>query len=172
MLLLKYEIRRSGRKTLSVKIEPDGSVVALAPGRMPKAAIDDFVQANASKIAAYIERAEERLRRYPPIDEEQKKELWTQALEHIPKRVAYYASVMGVFPSSVRITGAEKRFGSCSGKNGLCFSYRLMRYPFEAIDYVVVHELAHIRHKNHKSSFYREIERVLPDYRQREVLLK
>lgn len=170
--MFDYEIRRGRRKILSVKIEPDGSVVALAPMRMAKAVIDDFVQANALKISSYVERAKEKLLSYPPLDEKQKKELWNSALEHIPKRVEHYAAMMGVCPISVKITGAERRFGSCSGKNGLCFSYRLMRYPFEAVDYVVVHELAHIRHKNHKRDFYREIERVLPDYRQRQELLK
>ena len=54
----------------------------------------------------------------------------------------------------------------------MCFSLFLMRYPMEAIDAVVVHELAHIRHKNHGPDFYRLVEGTLPDYRQRVGLLK
>jgi predicted metal-dependent hydrolase len=72
----------------------------------------------------------------------------------------------------VKITGAKKRFGSCSSQNGLCFSWRLMGYPEEAIDYVVVHELAHIAHRNHGSGFYSLVASVLPDYKARRALLK
>ena len=72
----------------------------------------------------------------------------------------------------ITVTGARTRFGSCSPKNRLCFSFRLMEYPLPAIEYVVVHELAHIRHKNHGPDFYRLVEGTLPDYRQRIGLLK
>lgn len=68
--------------------------------------------------------------------------------------------------------GGEKRFGSCSASNRLCFAWRLMRYPEAAVDYVVVHELAHIRYKNHGPAFYRLIASVLPDYKERIKLLK
>lgn len=56
-------------------------------------------------------------------------------------------------PTGLHITAARTRWGSCSGKNSLCFSLFLMRYPPEAIDAVVVHELAHIRHKTTARSF-------------------
>jgi predicted metal-dependent hydrolase len=79
---------------------------------------------------------------------------------------------MGLEPTGVGITGAEKRFGSCSAKNRLSFSWRLMRYPEAAVDYVVVHELAHIRHKNHGKEFYALIESYMPDYKERRKLLK
>lgn len=79
---------------------------------------------------------------------------------------------MGVSPTGIKITSAKKRFGSCSGKNSLCFSFMLMQYPEEAVDYVVVHELAHIRHHNHSRDFYRFIEKYMPDYKEREKLLK
>ncbi|MEG1614194.1 MAG: M48 family metallopeptidase, partial [Oscillospiraceae bacterium] len=75
-------------------------------------------------------------------------------------------------PTAVKITSAEKRFGSCSGKNSLCFSYRLMQYPQDAIDYVIVHELAHIKHKNHSKNFYELIEQYMPDYKERNAILK
>ena len=90
----------------------------------------------------------------------------------LPERVNYYSKIMGVEPTGIKITSAQKRFGSCSTKNSICFSYILMLYPQEAIDYVVVHELAHIRFHNHSKDFYGFIESVLPDYRNREKLLK
>ena len=86
--------------------------------------------------------------------------------------MARYAAIMGVTPTGITVTGAKTRFGSCSYQNRLCFSWRLMAYPDEAIDYVVVHELAHIRHKNHSPAFYSFIEQVLPDYKSRIKMLK
>lgn len=99
-------------------------------------------------------------------------ELRALAAEELPRRVEYYSDKMGLYPTSVKITSAATRFGSCSGKNSICFSYRLMLYPPEAVDYVVVHELAHIKEKNHSARFYALVERYMPDYREREKLLK
>lgn len=100
------------------------------------------------------------------------KEYIRLAREVLPEKVQYYSRIMGLFPTGIMITGARKRFGSCSGENRICFSWRLMMYPEEAIDYVVVHELAHIRHKNHSKAFYACVEEVLPDWKKRRNLLK
>ena len=79
---------------------------------------------------------------------------------------------MELVPAGIKITSARTRFGSCSGKNSICFSWRLMLYPPEAIDYVIVHELAHIRHHDHSPAFYALIEQYLPDWKARMKLLK
>ena len=90
----------------------------------------------------------------------------------LPGKIQQYARRMGVCPTGLTVTSAKTRFGSCSGKDRLSFSWRLMAYPEAAIDYVVVHELAHIRYKDHSRAFYRFIESVMPDYRDRIRLLK
>ena len=72
----------------------------------------------------------------------------------------------------ITITSAKTRFGSCSSKGNISFSYRLMLYPRELVDYVIVHELAHLSEMNHSDRFYRIIESVLPDYRERVKRLK
>ena len=79
---------------------------------------------------------------------------------------------MGVRYTGLKITAAKTRFGSCNSKNSICFSLYLMSYPENAIDYVIVHELAHIKEKNHSSAFYKVVESVLPDYKDRRKLLK
>ena len=108
----------------------------------------------------------------PEPTAQEMQELARQGREYLPRRVAYWAARMDVMPTGLHITSARTRWGSCSGKNSLCFSLFLMRYPPDAIDAVVVHELAHIRHKNHGPEFYRLVETTLPDYRQRIALLK
>ena len=70
------------------------------------------------------------------------------------------------------ITGAKTRFGSCSSKGNISFSYRLMMYPEPAREYVVVHELAHLVEMNHSKRFYAIVERYLPDYKERKKQLK
>ena len=90
----------------------------------------------------------------------------------LPEKTAYWSRRMGVTPTGLRITSARKRYGSCSSKNSLCFSCFLMRYPEEAIDLVVVHELCHILEKNHGPRFYALLEQYLPDYKERKKLLK
>ena len=95
-----------------------------------------------------------------------------RAKEILPPKVAHYAALLGVEPTGLTVTSARTRFGSCSGKNRLSFSWRLMDYPEEAIDYVVVHELCHIRHHDHSPAFYDLIASVMPDHKARRALLR
>ena len=106
------------------------------------------------------------------VTPEQEAEIRRRAAEYIPQRVAVSAPLVGVTPTGIKITSAQKRFGSCSGRNSLCFSWRLMQYPPAAIDYVVVHELCHIRHHDHSAAFWAAVARVMPDYKQRQALLR
>jgi len=71
----------------------------------------------------------------------------SKAREKIPERVERIAKTTGLAPSSVRITDAMKRWGSCRPKGTLNFSWRLVMAPIEIIDYVVVHELIHLEEK-------------------------
>lgn len=88
------------------------------------------------------------------------------AREELIKRVAFYAPKLGVKPAGIRINGAKGRWGSCSGKNSLNFSWRLMLVPEHCVNYVVVHELCHILHHDHSRAFWQEVERFFPDWRE------
>ena len=162
-----YELKRSKRKTLSLTVTKDLKVSVKAPVGCPQKTIDDFVLSQEKWINEHIEKKKSRL-----YLEKRVSELRALAAAELPRRVEYYSEKMGLYPASVKITSAATRFGSCSGKNSICFSYRLMLYPPEAVDYVVVHELAHIKEKNHSARFYALVERYMPDYRDREKLLK
>lgn len=72
----------------------------------------------------------------------------------------------------VRITSARTRWGSCSGKNNLNFTYRLSMVPLEVIEYVVVHELVHSQIKNHSKKFWQAVGNIKPDYRKNRQWLK
>ena len=130
------------------------------------------MQAHEQWIARATARQKQRAEAEKALTEKRIQELRTLAEVEIPRRVEYFAKQMGVQPTDIKITSAKTRFGSCSAKDSLCFSWRLMLYPPEAIDYVVVHELAHIKEKNHAPAFYKVVASVLPDYKAREKLLK
>ena len=169
---MNYTLVRSNRKTLCVSITPEGEVVVRAPQRLAKREIDRFVAAHAEWIAAHVEMARLRAEKYPEPDETERAALIERAKAVLPPLVEKHARSMGVSLAGLKITGARRRFGSCSGKNSLCFSLYLMRYPMEAIEYVVVHELAHILEKNHGPAFYAVVAEEMPDYKARAALLK
>lgn len=169
-----YELIRSSRRTLGLEITADLRVVVRAPRLCSRREIERFVISHETWIARHLEiqRTRAAAAAARQVSPEEEARLRARAAEVIPARVAYYGKLMGLTPAGVRITGARKRFGSCSGKNSLCFSWRLMQYPPEAIDYVVVHELAHIRHHDHSAAFHALVAQYLPDHRERRALLR
>lgn len=167
-----FEIIRSERRTLALEITDNAKILVRTPRRCPAAYIQSFVDNHADWINAHMEKQLLRAQSHPQLSDEDCKVLITRAKNEIPPLVDYYAGIMGLTPARVKITKATKRFGSCSSKNALCFSFRLMQYPQAAIEYVVVHELAHLVHHNHGRDFYALIKSVLPDYKQRNKLLK
>ncbi len=162
------KILYSDRKTLRLSINREGEPEVRAPYGCPASVIENFVQKHQKWI-------EKRLAERKEQKEHTSQEialLRQRAKELLPQRVAYFAPLMGVKPASVKITSAKTRYGSCSGKNSICFSLYLMEKSPRAIDYVVIHELAHIKQHNHSPAFYKEIEKILPDYRDRIKELK
>ena len=94
------------------------------------------------------------------------------AKRDLTNRTIVFARAMSVNPTTVRITGARTRWGSCSGKKSINFSWRLIMADDDVIDYVVVHELAHLTEMNHSAHFWKIVESVLPDYTERRKRLK
>ncbi|MBQ4577600.1 MAG: M48 family metallopeptidase [Clostridia bacterium] len=171
-MTMDYTLVRSRRKTLAIEVTREGNLVVRAPLRCPQKTIDSFVAGRRDWIEAALQRQSQRLAAHPPLTESEIESLRQQAKAYLPGRVALWSQRMGLAPAAVKITSARTRFGSCSSKNSLCFSLYLMQYPPEAIDAVVVHELCHMRHRDHSPAFYAEVERWLPDYRERERLLR
>lgn len=83
----------------------------------------------------------------------------------VRERLDRYSAISGIKYGSFRVTGARNRWGSCSAKNKLNFSWRLAMAPGHALDYVVVHELAHLEHKDHSRRFWETVAGILPLYR-------
>jgi hypothetical protein len=88
------------------------------------------------------------------------------------ERCASCARIVGRTPVSIRISHATRRWGSCSTRGTVCFSWRLVLAPPEIIDYVIVHELVHLIHHNHSKRFWASVGAIMPDYRERKNWLK
>ena len=88
------------------------------------------------------------------------------ALSHLAQRAFFYSKLHGLNPPRVFLSSANSRWGSCNSRRETRFSWRLIKARPALIDYVVCHELAHLRHMNHSSAFWLEVERMCPEYRQ------
>lgn len=165
---------RSNRKTMSLEITPQGTVLVRAPLHLPKEEIDRFLQEKSDWIEKYLARVENinRAGEEAPLSMEDIHALADKALQVIPPRVRQLAARMGVTYGRITIRNQQGRWGSCSSMGNLNFNCLLMLAPAEVLDYVIVHELAHRKEMNHSSAFWAQVEAVLPDYRQREKWLK
>lgn len=168
----EYRLIRSKRKSVAIRVEADGSITVRAPLRLSRNSIDSILERHSGWIAEQKERQRRRAELYPEPTEDERREYIRRAKEEIPPLVEKYAVRMGVQPAAITITSARSRFGSCSSVNRLSFSWRLMQYPPETVEAVVVHELCHIVHKNHQKEFYALLRSVLPDYDERTEPLK
>jgi predicted metal-dependent hydrolase len=95
-----------------------------------------------------------------------------QAAVHLSEVVNRWSAVAGYCPSAVQIRDQRQRWGSCSPSQVLRFNWRVVMAPPVLMNYVVVHELAHLRHRTHTAAFWGEVGRVLPDYELLRVRLK
>lgn len=95
-----------------------------------------------------------------------------RAKQILPARVEQYRRQLGETIGTVRIKNVKSRWGSCSSKRNLNFNWRLVMAPPEVLDYVVVHELCHLRQMNHSAAFWSLVEEILPDYKRRRDWLK
>jgi predicted metal-dependent hydrolase len=103
-----------------------------------------------------------------------KLELWyrAEARRHFVQRLEHYATHMGLTVRNVALSGARTRWGSCNSRGDIRLSWRLIQASISQIDYVVVHELAHIRELNHSPRFWAIVEETLPHYKVAQRALK
>ncbi len=162
----EVKVIRSARKSIAVQIRPEGMVVR-APMCMSGGDIAAFLERKRPWIEKHLAecaRRQQELTALPAFSEEELKALTAKAKEQIPKRVAYYAPLVGVSYARITIRCQRTRWGSCSDRGNLNFNCLLMLLPDDVLDSVVVHELCHRKFMDHSPRFYAELERVFPDY--------
>ena len=173
---INIQVIKSERKSLSLEIKRDGQVILRAPYWITDTQIQHFLR----QKSAWIKKHLAKVQASPPAEvqpsermtKEELHKLAERAAKEIPPRVAHFAPLIGVTYGRITIRNQKSRWGSCSSKGNLNFNCLLMLTPREIVDYVVVHELCHRKEMNHSRQFWAEVERILPDYRQREKWLK
>ncbi len=110
------------------------------------------------KVALHVEALEK-------FYKDKTKEIVLNEIEQISKE-------MDLKPNKISFRKTKRRWGSCNHKNEISFTISLAQLPLECIQYIIVHELSHIKHKNHKREFYKTIETYLPNFKKLESMLK
>ena len=95
-----------------------------------------------------------------------------KAKEIMPELVKKNSEIMQLYPSDLKFRKNKTRFGSCSYKNSISLNILLMKYPLDVIEYVIIHELAHIKHKNHSRKFWLFVEKYCPEFKKLDNDLK
>ena len=187
----EYTLIRSTRRSLSLQISKTGEVIVRAPLRYSVEKIDIFfheksrwIEKNLAKIKEQNAQKEadkwyyflfsERLIQREKTENEIIQLSKESLRKYIDKRLSEMLSGMSFKRTiaNIRINSARTRWGSCSSKGTLSFSYRLVSYPKETIDAVIIHELAHLTHANHSRKFWDLVYSILPDYEARVKILK
>ncbi len=164
---MKYKVVKSWRKTLSLWVR-NWEIIVKAPYFILQKTIDDFVKKNEKWIEKRLDIHKNR----KVLWDKEIKDLKKKAKEYIPSRVEKISKKFWLKYNKIRITSAKTRWGSCSSKKNLNFSYRLILTPKKVIDYVIIHELTHLKHMNHSKDFWLTVKFMMNDYKKYDKWLK
>jgi predicted metal-dependent hydrolase len=164
------QIVRCRRKSIALIGTEDARLIVRAPWHVPHF----YIRALLTKRQGWIERKITEVKNRPQpaaLSAGERAVLVGEAERTLRERCAWFAALTGWQPNGVRLSAAKSRWGSCGINGTLHFSWRLVRAPLPVIDYVVVHELAHLAERNHSRRFWLKVAAVLPDFqRQRRWL--
>lgn len=188
-------ITRSFRRTLSIQVHPEKGLVIRAPRFMSDFRIQKFLEEKEDWILKHVSKQKERKTRVakakqhkfepgetfqllgeetlPPFHEKAKIIAWykIQALKIFTERTEFYAAKLSeimntrISPTSIKIRSYKSRYGCCTPKNQITYNWNVVMAPQPIVDYLVIHELCHIIHKNHSSRFYDLVEKLDPAYK-------
>lgn len=163
---MEYELIKSNRKTISLQIK-ENKLIVRAPLRMQQKDIDEFINSHIEWINKNLSKSIEKQNRAEEIgklSEEDISRLYEKAKYYFPKKVEYYAKIIGVTYGRITIRKQQTLWGSCTSKGNLSFNCLLMLTPPEVIDSIIVHELCHRKEMNHSKNFYAEVYKAYPEY--------
>lgn len=173
----EYEIRESTRaKRLGITVHPDGRVTVTKPMKVSEKRVHAFVE----KYQDWIETSQEKFRRRAERQKKTGLEALTlprprknskayvdarkAARTLVTERLQHFNRIYGFKYGTISIRDQKTRWGSCSAAGNLSFNYRIVFLPKELQDYVIVHELAHVKEHNHSVRFWAQVARTLPNH--------
>lgn len=181
---LACTVVRSKRKSYGIVVDEEARVFIRIPLRGSMTIARNLVREKRDwifeKVALQEKRKQQREAheiqsesKYTPQQREGLEKRYREAArEYIPRRADYYAQQLGVSFERIRIAEQKTRWGSCSSKGTLSFNWKLMLAPPKILDYVVVHEVCHLKEMNHSPRFWKLVEELMPDYKECRKWLK
>jgi len=164
-LKIKYIYEKSLKNTY-IRIDKDSNIVLKTP------------ISSKRKIGSIIEQKEDWIRKKlaynlenPPLHLNLDGIDSLQSKEYLKEKVEYFSSKMGLFCSEVKFRKMKSRWGSCNSKGVITLNKKLIKTPEICIDYVVVHELAHLKYFNHSKRFHALVDRYSPDAKKAKEIL-
>lgn len=163
---MQYTLIRSRKRTLSLQVTPSGELIARAPYLMPKFLIDRFVKDKSTWIAKRLKEMTK------PIA--QKIEYFTEdnLKKYIESEIKKYSTLMGCRPAGLCFTHVRSYWGTCAPSGKLSFNLALRYTPKEAVTYVVIHELSHLRYHGHGQRFWDFVIKYCPNAKESLALLR
>lgn len=164
---ITYQVRKSKRaKRLRIAVYCDTSVVMTVPMGFNLDKAEMYLKKKVDWILDQIEFFKKfRNFGWTKTDHKHYLKHKEQALELIKKKVDYWNKIFNFSYNIINIKKQKTRWGSCSKKRNLNFNYKVVFLPDEQVDYLVVHELCHLKEFNHSKRFWQLVERAIPDHR-------
>ena len=155
---IQYEITYSKIKNVYIQVK-EGKVIIKAPKRITKKELEKIIENKKEWIKKSLEKSkqkQEKINKY--TDEELKKIVEKQANALIKET--------GLIPNKIRIRDIKYAWGTCSAKKNITINYKLIKYSEQAIKYVILHELCHLKYMNHSKEFWGLVERYMQNYKE------
>ncbi len=173
--MVEIIVKRMKVKSYSIRITPDGKAELRVPLRASRASIDDVIKRYRPKMEEMAREHQKKAERYgklPVLDEASLANYTEQTRQLLNERLDGFAAQVGAAYNRVNVKKQVSRWGSCSGKGNLNFNCLLSVLPPQVADYVMVHELCHLKQLNHSPAFWAEVARIMPDYQKSKRWLK
>lgn len=157
-------------------IETDGNVTIRAPRFISNKHVDDFLKKKKDWIERKVKEAKVKHLKAQEIaatlTPQAVNKYKKKAREYLQERLDYYSTEFNLPYKVLRLSSAKTRWGSCSHQDNINLNWRLILAPKEIIDYLVVHELSHTKHRHHQKSFWNKVEEIYPNYKEAKKWLK
>jgi hypothetical protein len=164
---IEYTVRKHRQaKRLKLAISCDGNVAVTLPWRMGFVSADEFIRKNAEWVLEKM-KAMKKIGRnslFARHDNVEYQNLKEHAREMVKSRLEKYAEFYGFQYNGVAIRNQKTRWGSCSSKGNLNFNYKILLLPQRHADYIIVHELCHLKEFNHGKRFWNLVAQKIPEY--------
>jgi len=168
---LKYNIKKSRRaRYMRLTVYCNGNIVATVPSCFSPEILENFILERSrwifKKLEYYRNHQELGESIFEKYGAEEYKKFKKEALQLADRKLQGYRAIYGLHYKKISIRNQRSRWGSCSRNGNLCFNFRIVFLPEELIDYIIVHELCHLREFNHSPRFWRLVEKTIPNYKE------